>query len=328
MVETQPTLDSSSANRPQWAGTFLKVAISAIAIVLVMRNVDLSTAWNRALTQNPWFAGLAAVIVAGQIVLGGLRWHLILRRLGIIFPLGTSLRMFFIAVFFNSWVFGALGGDVARLWLARRKGVAAKPAVNSLIIDRVAALTAIALLVLSTAPLFIMRVGNVTTALIPSALSLGGIVAIVIVAQLRYLPESWQHLRVVRLLQSLGDAVRNTFLKPRSAVPVLAAAIAAQVAMAVSVFALSISLKINIALLDCLVLMQPVALITAIPISIGGWGVREAAMITMFGLVGVPTEAALALSIQIGVLAIVVSLPGGLMWLANEDSAGSNVPPV
>jgi hypothetical protein len=74
-------------------------------------------------------------------------------------------------------------------------------------------------------------------------------------------------------------------------------------------------LTFQITLLDCVVLMQPVALITALPISIGGWGVRETAIIAMLGLVGVPTSAALLLSIQLGLLSIAISLPGGILWL-------------
>jgi len=56
-------------------------------------------------------------------------------------------------------------------------------------------------------------------------------------------------------------------------------------------------------------------LILTIPISIGGWGVREGAMVTAFALVGVPGEGALVLSLLFGVIGLVVSLPGGIVWL-------------
>jgi len=67
--------------------------------------------------------------------------------------------------------------------------------------------------------------------------------------------------------------------------------------------------------------MQPVALVANLPISVGGWGVRETAMIALFGLIGVPASATLVLSIQLGLLSLIVALPGGLLWLALKSRA-------
>jgi uncharacterized membrane protein YbhN (UPF0104 family) len=75
------------------------------------------------------------------------------------------------------------------------------------------------------------------------------------------------------------------------------------------------SLGIKVSVIDCIVLMQPVALASNLPISVGGWGVRETAVVLLFGLVGVPSSAALVLSLQLGLLALLVVLPGGLLWL-------------
>jgi uncharacterized membrane protein YbhN (UPF0104 family) len=70
--------------------------------------------------------------------------------------------------------------------------------------------------------------------------------------------------------------------------------------------------------IQCMILMQPITLFSTLPISIGGWGVREAAMVTIFGLVGVPPSAALIVSIQVGLLAVVLSLPGGVLFLVQR----------
>ena len=54
----------------------------------------------------------------------------------------------------------------------------------------------------------------------------------------------------------------------------------------------------------------------ALPISAAGWGVREASLVTLLGLVGVDRSAALLLSVEFGLLTTLLSLPGGLIWLA------------
>jgi len=61
--------------------------------------------------------------------------------------------------------------------------------------------------------------------------------------------------------------------------------------------------------------MPPVILATVLPISIGGWGMRETAMVFMLSLVGVAPERAFLLSVLMGVVTVVMSLPGGVLWL-------------
>ena len=60
------------------------------------------------------------------------------------------------------------------------------------------------------------------------------------------------------------------------------------------------SIGVAVTVLDCLVLMPPVILITTIPISIAGWGVRESAMVAIFGFISVVQEDAIALSLLFG----------------------------
>jgi integral membrane sensor domain MASE1 len=69
-----------------------------------------------------------------------------------------------------------------------------------------------------------------------------------------------------------------------------------------------------------ILLLVPVVLtVTAVPISLAGWGVREGAAIFLFGLVGMEEHDALAISLCYGLLAAVTSLPGGIVWLVTRE---------
>jgi uncharacterized membrane protein YbhN (UPF0104 family) len=289
--------------------------LSVLAIGLVVSTVDLSSAWRRAATQNLWLVLAAAGITTVQIAIGSLRWHVVLRRLGVPTTFQESLRLFYIATFFSACLWGAMSGDVVRAWLSSRDRGNITTIILSVVLDRVAALAGVAILVLVTAPWFIARVGSGTIALLPLGLAAAGLAGIALVAQLDRLPAAWQRLRAARLLHAVGAATGTVFLDPASAIPALGLAVLAQVAMALAAYAVSTSLEINLTLLDCLVLMQPVALITALPISVGGWGVREATILGLLSLVGVPASAALVLSVQIGLVNTLASLPGGALWL-------------
>jgi hypothetical protein len=141
------------------------------------------------------------------------------------------------------------------------------------------------------------------------------LVGIGLVAQLPLLPINWQRSRLLRGLAALSNGTRAVFLRPARALPVLALAAGAQLALSLAAFMLARSMDITLTLLDCVVLIQPIVLITALPISVGGWGVRETALIGLLALAGVPASAALALSVQLGILGMVAALPGLAIWL-------------
>ena len=61
--------------------------------------------------------------------------------------------------------------------------------------------------------------------------------------------------------------------------------------------------------------MPLASLLMTVPISIAGWGVREGVMIIGFGFLGVTPESALAISLLYGLIMLVISLPGVVIWL-------------
>ena len=304
-----------SHRRWSWLFTIFKIGLSALALALVLFWVDLRAVWEHVLNQSPGYLIVAAALFSMQIVFGALRWHSILARLGAKPAARESIRLYYISAFFNSYLWGAIGGDMLRAWLTYRGEVSGKTAVNSVILDRIAALAGVAILTIVTAPTYLSRVDNTLSLYVPIALAIGGLAGIAVLAQLERLPEVWLRARFVRLLHSLGGSVRLVFLNPKAAAPTLAFAIAAQLALGAATYAVARSLDIDVTALDCIVLMQPVALLANLPISIGGWGVRETAMIFLFGFVGVPASAALILSVQLGLLSLLIVLPGGILWL-------------
>jgi hypothetical protein len=67
-------------------------------------------------------------------------------------------------------------------------------------------------------------------------------------------------------------------------------------------------------------------LVSMIPISFAGWGVREGAMIMGLGGLGISEPNALAVSIAFGLLQLIVGLPGGALWLMRSGAAGVRGP--
>jgi hypothetical protein len=84
-------------------------------------------------------------------------------------------------------------------------------------------------------------------------------------------------------------------------------------------------LDISVGLIECIVLTPPISLLTVLPISLAGWGVREAGMVTALAFAGVASHDALIVSILFGLLLMAISIPGGVFWLYTHTHGSQQV---
>jgi uncharacterized membrane protein YbhN (UPF0104 family) len=78
------------------------------------------------------------------------------------------------------------------------------------------------------------------------------------------------------------------------------------------------SLGLTMAFDQWFIVVPTVLLISMLPISIGGWGVREGAMVVALRGFGIPTEEALLPSILFGLCAVTATLPGAIFWISTR----------
>jgi len=72
-------------------------------------------------------------------------------------------------------------------------------------------------------------------------------------------------------------------------------------------------------------LTPPIILIAMMPISIAGWGVREATMMVAFGYAGLARTDGMVVSILFGLVYFIVGGLGGLVWIFSAEKAnGTN----
>jgi len=320
----------------KWLALVLKVCVSGALIWYLIGKVDLDTAMDRLVRVDPLMLFVALAMVFVQALIAGLRWGAVLRAMGAALPLWETTRLFYIGMFFGQALPGGTGGDPIRMYMAHKDGLELKHAINGVMLERVAAVAALVLLVVAMTPSFLPKLDDMTRELAMSGVAMVAAAAvggIIFLCMLDRLPARLQHWRIVRGLGYLGGDTRRVFLNLRNVVEVLFWGIAGHLNISLCVFVLASGLGLDVTFFDCVVLMPPVLLIVTLPISVGGWGVREGAMVTAFGLVGVAQEGALVLSLLLGLIFLVGSLPGGFVWLAGREkgqglSGGTTLPAV
>ena len=301
----------------------LKFGVSAVLIwYLLSYKVDLDAAKARMLEVDFNMVLLAVSLLLIQAAICVMRWGAVLDAIRE--PLGfiKALKLFLMGSFFSQALPSSVGGDAVRVYKAYQGGLSLSGAVNGVMLERAATVVVIVPLVAALMPIFLTRVDDqagawILSTLIPFAVAaVGGLTLLMVLDRL---PERLMRWRVIRGLSYLATDTRRLFLAPRHAAKALGWAAIGHANIALAILVLARGLDIDVAWIDCLVLMPLVLLVTTLPVSIGGWGVREGAMVFAFGLVGVSGDSAVVLSFLFGLLVIAVSVPGGLIWLMSGE---------
>jgi len=304
-----------------WGLLALKIALSGALIWYFIGKSDLGAAMESLRHVDATTVVAALALFLAQMVLAAWRWSALLRLVGVgkDFSFHEIVRTVWSATFFNTTLVSSVGGDAFRLWTIVRAGNPLGKSVNSIFLDRLAALMALMILIAISLP-YVMELVTDEAAILSYALfiatSLAGFAALLHADRL---PRRIQHWRLVRGLANLAADTRRLSLHMDNLLPVAALSLLVHILSIFVVYVLARALEIGISFLDCFFLVPPVILAMTLPISIAGWGVREGAMIVALGLIGVSQENALVLSVLFGLGITLAALPGGVIWFFSRN---------
>jgi glycosyltransferase 2 family protein len=267
----------------------------------------------------------AAVLVALQSLLIAWRWQRIVRRLGGELPASKSLLWVLVGQFCNLALPTSVGGDALRIWSLHRHGTAAGVAFSSVAVERATGVVILGLMVsLSVASIE----SDVPDSIFLALVCVGPLLltALALLAFADSLPLTWFPSWLAAPLVGLARALRLLAAAPSSLLELMALSAAASTAGIAAAYVVGRSLQIDLPFAAYVAFVGGAALLALLPVSLGGWGVREAGMMALFATSGVASEAAVALSLVFGILPAAVALPGAVAWwLQRADLPGSSM---
>jgi hypothetical protein len=315
-----------------------RLALAVGLLALVFSRIDraaLVTVLRQAGSRYEWL--IAAVAVYGIIAAIGLvRWQLLLRGQAILLPWPRVAAITFIGLFFNAFLFGATGGDLARLYYAaraapRRKAEAAVTIAVDRLIGMLAMMVLAAVVILMRWPFLRAQPETRLTAsavLILAAALPTAALLLVLLHRFRHAPA----LRWVRTHSTLAPFLRRLFhavIAYRRHPLYLASTFSLSVVghlVTVGICALiGHALGVSLSLADYLVGVPIVLTLASFPITPAGLGLREGLAVTVLGAFGVDKPHALSLSLMIFAAALAWSLVGGLVFLMHAIVPGRSL---
>ena len=264
----------------------------------------------------PWWLAALAVTLAGQVV-AGIRWAALARPLGFDFPNQFFVRRFFEGMFFSLCLPSSIGGDFVKAVRIGSSTQLRLLAGCSVLADRLTGLAALGVLVGTALIARNNELGTAATCGVFAGLLVAGLaafgVALAVLDRVHAaLPEaSTAREFVARLLP----------YRQRPSLVLLAVgwSFVVQLAGVAAVVLVARALGVVQPPLVWLSVVPLVALAMVLPISLGGFGVRENALEYLLRGYGVPSEAGVAIGLLWGVCTLLAGLVGGVLFLLERQ---------
>ena len=297
--------------------TAVKLLVTGLVGWLVLQHVDLG---DVAALLRATDLGLVVLAVALSILrtpVSGWRWQLILGQSGNKIGVWYLTKVTLVSQFFFSVLPGQLGSDVARgYYLFRGKNPPAD-IVTSIVFDR--AVGVAGMLLLAAGPALVLAWD--TPQLVPAAYAaLAGLTGMVgAFMGLRWWAKrgsGWPGPKqLAQVLAGLADLARRNLTLVR----LLGLTLVFQLAGVLVIYWLGQAVGVRVGFSNYVLLIPLIWLVSALPISFGGFGVREGAFVVLFALVGVPAEPALGLGLLVAAVAVFHGLVGGSVALLDRS---------
>jgi glycosyltransferase 2 family protein len=318
-----PSYDAGSVGAPirhraaeivrRLAGSlWVRAVVSTGLLVLVGLQIDFGAIQDR-LADGSWglFAAAVAALFASFLV-GALRWHIFLQAAGLASTRRRATGAYLVGTFTTNFLPTQFGGDVTRAIVVTGRGTRTRSA-TTVVLDRATALACMIVL------------GWLFVAIDPGPVP-GQLIAALAAASAAFVLACALIVPLSRLVARRPSRVRPTVREVKAALvacltrPVLARTLLiglgfqGLVYLSAWLVARSVSIDLPLSVLGAV--LAPVLILSAAPVSIGGFGVREGSYVFLLGYAGVSATDATLFSLLTAAVFALASLPGALVLLS------------
>ena len=292
----------------------LRIGVSAALLAFLLTRVHLGSVFDTGDASTLPLLGVAFTVWLVSIVLVTLRWQRVLQALDLGSPFPPLLSHTLAGLFVANFLPSTVGGDVLRVVRLSADNGEAPASFASVVLERLTGFVVLPFISLCALLLHPSLLGLGNASRLALGLCLLSLLALVVILALTASPRlggrlagrpSW--LRFVGAVHLGLDRIRR---HPSAAVGVLAVALAYQLTVVTAAWVTAQALAIPLGWAPAFAFVPVMAIAQVIPVSFGGLGLREGALVVLLSPVGVSTEEAIALGLAMYGLNLVVSLLG------------------
>ncbi len=297
-----------------------RASISAVLLLYLLSRTDLGAIWTTVRSADPvWLMVAFALHVPGYLI-SAVRWRLLLLTQRIRIPLRLLLNSYLVGTFFNQLLPTTVGGDVVRVYDTTKYSQAPEASLLAVVVERLTGILALAVFALLGLFVSVQRVAGVRlTGLVVVMLGLTFLplwfvwsprLREPVLRGLRRLAGRRIDALVGRVEQALalfGGATGSLLL-------VLALAFLLQITVVVHFYLIARALDLALPLSFFFLIVPVATVVTMLPVSINGIGVREGVYALFFSEFGIPVAGAVAFAWLGFGMVLVYGAAGGIVY--------------
>jgi len=320
-IVSRAVSETRRARGRRWWLMGAKGVVSALLLGLLFRRADLGRMLGALAGARVEFVLLALALYIGGQLLSALRWKVLAAPLGFSIAYGRFVGLYFLGMFFNFFLPTVIGGDAVKAYYLARETRDAVRALASVFMDRNTGLGALLLVALVAAAL-----GRLEFADRPLVIPLlGGTLLYLLLNFALFADAPYRGLKRLfsaaraRSLVTLADRAHEAFDAYRSAPSALGKAVGLSLLFHLMLIGLNYAnaraLGLTLGVLPFCVFIPIISLLSMLPITMYGLGVREYAFVLFFSSLGVTREASLLLALLWFLVTVLASLPGAVIYI-------------
>ncbi len=296
----------------------IKLFITIAIFYFLSLHIDFKELWRILYKSHGGWILIALIMQLGSTYLAAYRWFKISQLLVFKEKLSFYVQSYFKGTFFNQVLPSSIGGDAVRILDLTNKGYEKKDAFYGVFVDRVVGLVGLLVLNLIASLIFYGTFEKDFSQLI-ILIAIAGITGFSLLFQLHRLTFLANY-KFLNLFVRLANRLNTLYASRTLLIKHIAISVVVHFFSVLTMYGLSLSLGLGLNFQTMLIAVPPVFLLTIVPISLAGWGIREGAMVGIFMLVGADQTKVLAMSILYGLLLIISALPGSYFWIKSKKA--------
>ena len=311
----------------QYALMAIKLVVSVALLAFLFSRIDVARLWASARRASPPWLLVAMAVYLVNVVASTWRWHLLLDAQDVHVRRRSLFGSFLVALFFNNFLPSNIGGDVIRIGDTARPAGSKTLAATVVLVDRGLGLMGL-VLVAAIGATIAESTRHVVIPIWPSWLWAGFLIGAAASAPAVLAPAGFG-----RLLQPLtvfhpewvGNRIEKVTAvlarfhdRPAALAGCFGGAIFVQATIVVFYFIVAHALRLDMTFWDLAVIVPMSFVVQMLPVSVNGFGIREATFAFYFTRIGQPLEHALLVSLVPTALIMLFSLTGAAVYVSRR----------
>ena len=283
--------NNTASKTSKWVKLLLKIVITTVCLWYVAGKIDFAAAWSIVKNANSTYLLLAIPAFVISKIIAAIRLRIYFKNIDLHLSLWQNIKLYWLGMFYNLFLPGSIGGDAYKVILLKKKFNAPyKKTTAAVLLDRFSGLLGLGLIL----SVYSCVVLDNTSYVI--AIAGGSLLAIVL---LNFIVNQW-----------LKDFISSYF-------PTLLLGILVQSFQVLCAYLIIAALGIGVNVSEYIFIFLVSSVVSVLPLTIGGLGIREFVFLEGSNLFGLTQETSVVISLLFYLITLLTSA-AGLVYVFND----------